>query len=490
MSIPFPHPLYARHVLGPGFSFAQAELWPWLLAANEAHALMLADRGIVAASDVAALLDAQGQIEAGGREAFVYDPKVEDLFFLVERKLIELAGPIAGGNLQIARSRNDLAATMARLLIRDRLLGIETLVIALRERLIALIERFIDVVIPGITHTQPAQPTTLAHYLLGVLGPLERDSERLAQARARVNRSPLGAAAFTTTGFPIDRDLTAELLGFEGIVENGYDAVGAGDHFLESSQVVANLTASLGRFVNDLLIWARQEAGVFRVGTEFVQISSIMPQKRNPVVLEHIRTRIGWVYGHANAIATLVHGAAFGDTNDVDDPIFVPTAGLFEAATAVLELLEATLATGEFNTARLTAQAGDGFTTATALADGLVLSFGLPFRTAHHIVSTSVSIAMEQGATALTLPIVREAINRVTGGDLAIDQAWLDAQLDPAAFVAARRLPGGPARSAVEASLVAARQRVATDVAEIERARARIAGAGDERQNRIAALPR
>ncbi|MEZ4498065.1 MAG: argininosuccinate lyase [Thermomicrobiales bacterium] len=490
MSIPFPHPLYAKHVLGPGFSFAQAELWPWMLAANEAHALMLADRGIIPGSEVAALLDAQAAVASEGRDAFVYDPKVEDLFFLVERRLIELAGPVAGGNLQIARSRNDLAATMARLLIRDRLLGIEELVITLRERVIALAEQFIDVVIPGITHTQPAQPTTLAHYLLGVLGPLERDSERLAQARARVNRSPLGAAAFTTTGFPIDRELTAELLGFDGIVENGYDAVGAGDHFLESSQVVATLSASLGRFVNDLLIWARQEAGVFRVGTEFVQISSIMPQKRNPVVLEHIRTRIGWVYGHANAIATLVHGAAFGDTNDVDDPIFVPTAGLFEAATAVLELLEATLASGEFNTARLTATAGDGFTTATALADGLVISFGLPFRTAHHIVSTSVSIATREGAASLTLPIVREAIERVTESELEIDQAWLDAQLDPAAFVAARKTRGGPARSAMEHALADARRKTNEDAAEIERAKERIATAAANRRTRLAALPR
>ena len=490
MSIPFPHPLYAKHVLGPGFSFAQAELWPWMLAANEAHALMLAEQGIVPASDVAALLAAQAQIEAEGREAFVYDPKVEDLFFLVERRLIDLAGPVAGGNLQIARSRNDLAATMARLLIRDRLLAIEELVIALRNRLLGLIEQFIDVVIPGITHTQPAQPTTLAHYLLGVLGPLERDSERLAQARGRVNRSPLGAAAFTTTGFPIDRSRTAELLGFEGIVENGYDAVGAGDHFLEASQVVATLTASLGRFVNDLLIWARQEAGVFRVGAEFVQISSIMPQKRNPVVLEHIRTRIGWVYGHANAIATLVHGAAFGDTNDVDDPIFVPTAGLFEAATAVLELLEATLATAEFNTHRLTAHAGDGFTTATALADGLVLGFGLPFRTAHHIVSTSVSLATAQGSTELTLPIVLDAIVQVTGGELAIDQGWLDAQLDPAAFVAARSVPGGPAPGAVANALADAGRRTHDDANRIAQSRAEIAAASDERRARIAALPR
>ncbi len=490
MSIPFPHPLYAKHVLGPGFSFAQAELWPWMLAANEAHALMLVEQEIVPPRDVAALLDAQARIEAEGREAFDYDPQVEDLFFLVERRLIELAGPVAGGNLQIARSRNDLAATMARLMIRDRLLGIEDLVIGLRNRLLELIERFIDVVIPGITHTQPAQPTTLAHYLLGVLGPLERDSERLAQSRSRVNRSPLGAAAFTTTGFPIDRTLASELLGFEGIIENGYDAVGAGDHFLEVSQVIANLCASLGRFANDLLIWARQEAGFFRVGREFVQISSIMPQKRNPVVLEHIRTRIGWVYGHANAIATLVHGAAFGDTNDVDDPIFVPTAGLFDAATAVLELLEATLASGEFDTERMSATAGDGFTTATALADGLVLDHGLPFRTAHHIVSTSVSLATSRHRTDLTLPIVRDAIVQVTGSQLPIDQVWLDAQLDPVAFVAARSVPGGPARPAIERALAAARERNRSDAATIGDAQDQLRAASTLRQQRISALPR
>jgi len=196
------------------------------------------------------------------------------------------------------------------------------------------------------------------------------------------------------------------------------------------------------------------------------------------------------VYGHANAIATLVHGAAFGDTNDVDDPIFVPTIGLFEAAEAVLELVEATLATAEFNTERLTAAAGDGFTTATALADGLVQEFGLPFRTAHHIVSTSVSIATSQSSGVLTLPIVRTAIAQVTGAELPVDQAWLDGRLDPAAFVSARTVPGGPARPAVEAALASARQRIAVDTAAMDRARARITSAADDRRARIAALPR
>jgi argininosuccinate lyase len=141
------------------------------------------------------------------------------------------------------------------------------------------------------------------------------------------------------------------------------------------------MSAGLIRFVNDLLIWARQEAGLVRVGLEFVQISSIMPQKRNPVVLEHIRTRIGYIFGDANTVATMVHGAAFGDTNDVEDPVFVPLARSFDAATAVLELLDATLETAEFNVERMAERAGDGFTTATALADGLVRDFGLPSTT-------------------------------------------------------------------------------------------------------------
>ena len=156
----------------------------------------------------------------------------------------------------------------------------------------------------------------------------------------------------------------------------------------------------------------------------------------------------------------------------------------------MLELLEATLASGEFNTARLTATAGDGFTTATALADGLVISFGLPFRTAHHIVSTSVSIATREGAASLTLPIVREAIERVTESELDIDQTWLDAQLDPAAFVAARKTRGGPARSAMEPAMADARRKTNEDAAEIERAKERIATAAANRRTRLAALPR
>jgi argininosuccinate lyase len=481
----FPHPAYARYVLEPGFRHAQRLLWPHMMAANEAHTLMLVETGIVSRADAAALMAAQRTVMEAGPEAFSYKPDVEDLFFLVEGRLIELAGPDAGGNLQIARSRNDLGAVMTRMLLRDRLSQIEQLTLQLRGLLIELIGQHIDTLMPGITHTQPAQPTTLAHYLLGVLGPLERDSERLRQAWTRTNRSTLGAAAFTTTSFPIDRDLTARLLGFQGYIENGYDAVGAGDHLLEATQALVTMTGSLSRFVGDLLIWARNEVGVLRVADEFIQISSIMPQKRNPVVLEHIRTRIAYVYGDADAVATMVHGAAFGDTNDVEDPIIVPLVHAFDAAGMVLTLLIATLETAEFNVALLASRAGEGFSTATALADGLTRDFGLPFRTAHHITAQAVKAAIATGAGTITLESVRAIAERELGRPLDITDAWLTDQLDPRRFVAARTLPGGPARSAVATALEAARSRWDDDQAAVDGAIAAIRAADQERTSRI-----
>lgn len=479
----FPHPDYARYVLEPGFRHAQRLLWPHMMAANEAHTLMLAQTGVISPVDAAALLAAEQAVSAAGPNAFAYDPAVEDLFFLVEAKLIEIAGPDAGGNLQIARSRNDLAAAMCRLFIREQLSQTAALVLCLRARLIDLAERHHDALMPGITHTQPAQPTTLGHYLLGVLGPLERDSARLRQAWLRTNQSPLGVAAFTTTSFPIDRDLTAKLLGFDGIVENGYDAVGAADHMLEATQTLVTMAASLSRFVGDLLIWARSEVGILRIGEEFIQISSIMPQKRNPVVLEHIRTRIGYVYGDANTVAIMVHGAAFGDTNDVEDPIYVPIARCFDAAAAVLNLLADVLETAEFDTALLAKRAEDGYTTTTALADGLVCDFGLPFRTAHRITAKAV-----RRSGTITAVEVGEIASEEAGRLIDVSDAWLAAQLDARGFVDARAIPGGPASAAIDAAVARARARLANDRQSVESEASQVAAAEQERAARIDAL--
>ena len=479
----FPNPVYAREILEVGFREGQRLLFPHMSAANEAHILMLAEQGIISQADAAALFAAFAEVDAAGAEAFTYDPKIEDLFFAVEGKVIATVGAEVGGNLQIARSRNDLAAGMNRLFIRERSLRVQRAVTTFRQVVLDLAEEHIRTIMPGITHTQPAQPTTLAHYLLGVAGPLERDSERLREGWSRLNRSPLGVAAFTTTGFPVDRGLTARYLGFDGLVENGYDAVGTGDHMIEATQSLVTLVSGISRFVYELLVWTRRELNVLRIHDEFIQISSIMPQKRNPVVLEHVRARIGYVYGDSATVATMIHSAAFGDTNDVEDQIFLPIARAFDATISVLDLLGAALATATFDVELLAARAGEGNTTATAVADGLVQDFGLPFRSAHHVLSTLVSEGGE-----ITSERIAATATAIAGRTIAVDPAWAASKLDPWAFVNARTLPGGPAPAETSRAIDAARAQLAADIAWIDAVEDRIAAAYADRAQRIAAI--
>ncbi len=483
----FPHPAYAKYVLEPQFVDAQRHLFPYMIAANEAHTLMLAACGIIPDEQAARLLKALREVEEGGPDAFAYAPQIEDLFFAVEGKLIELAGVEAGGDLQIARSRNDLAAGMSRMMLRDRILTAREQVLALRAVLTDLIGQHIDTLMPGITHTQPAQPTTLAHYLLGVLGPLERDSDRLARAYARTNRSPLGVAAFTTTSFPIDRALVADLLGFDGLVENGYDAVGTGDHLLESAQALVNCIGSLSRFVYELLVWARRSEDILRIDDAFIQISSIMPQKRNPVVLEHVRIRMGWVYGDASTVETIVHNAAFGDTNDVEDPMFVPLNRAFDSFESVVTLLTAVLESASFNVHGMAAKAGEGNTTTTALADALVKENGIPFRSAHAIASSLVTRTTRENST-ITAALVNEISGEVLGKPLSVDDAFVHNALDPWAFVNARTLPGGPAPETTRTAVAEANERLQADCDALATDRASLKEADVQRDARIASV--
>lgn len=480
----FPHPKYAEHVLEPQFIDSQRHLFPYMIAANEAHTLMLAACGIIPGEQAGVLLKALRSVGEGGPDRFAYAPHIEDLFFAVEGRLIELAGVEAGGNLQIARSRNDLAAGMSRMMLRDRILTARQQVLELRAVLADLIDQHLETLMPGITHTQPAQPTTLAHYLLGVLGPLERDSDRLARAYARSNKSAFGVAAFTTTSFPIDRGLVADLLGFDGLVENGYDAVGASDHLLEAAQALVNSVASLSRFVYELLVWARRPEGLLRIDDAFIQVSSIMPQKRNPVVLEHIRIRMGWVYGDASTVETIVHNAAFGDTNDVEDPMFVPLNRAFDAFGKVVELMSAVLASATFNVEVMAARAGEGNTTTTALADALVKAHGIPFRSAHTIASRLVTRTTRESST-ITASLVNEVSSEVLGDPLVISDEFVHAAMDPWAFVNARTLPGGPAPDTTRKALGDARERLAADREALDADRYRLEEADQRRQARI-----
>ncbi len=221
----FPHPVYASTILGPQFHASQRWLFEPMLESSEAHLLMLVEQGLMPPEQGHRVWHALTELSRQGAESFEYAPDVEDLFFQMEARILELAGEVAGGNLHLARSRNDLDAAMARLTVRRLLLETHAALEALRVTLLRLIDEHVRTLMPGHTHTQPAQPTTLAHYLAATAQALERDAARLQAAFGRTNLGPLGAAALTTTGFPIDRALTARLLGFDRVLTNSIDAI-------------------------------------------------------------------------------------------------------------------------------------------------------------------------------------------------------------------------------------------------------------------------
>jgi argininosuccinate lyase len=483
----FPHPVYAETILGPQFRQSQKWLFQPMIDASEAHLLMLAEQRLMPAEQAARVAGALDDLRRQGADAFMYAPEVEDLFFQMEACILNIAGEEAGGNLHLARSRNDLDAAVARLTVRRLLLDTHLALEALRATFLRLIGEHLRTLMPGHTHTQPAQPTTLAHYLASTAQALERDADRLHAAYGCTNRGPLGAAALTTTGFAIDRELTASLLGFDGLVINSYDAIGGVDYALESLNVLTICVLGLSRLIHDLLQWATREFGVLHIDPAFLQISSIMPQKRNPVVLEHLRARIGWVLGDAHTAATLVHSAALGDTVDVEDEFYEPLFRAFEHGLGTLRLLDAALGTSQFDVDLFADRASNGFTTATELADTLVRRAGLGFRQAHRVASTVVQLSAADPAR-VNVELVARAARQALGREIRLDPEDLQAALDPWSFVEQRTSPGGPAPSAMEAHLAQLHQRLEADEAWRVARQTQIEAARTERQRRAAAL--
>lgn len=466
----FPHPLYRDHVLRPAYEGATAHLFGPMLAANRAHVIMLAHQGVMQPDNARALLVAIAQVEEAGIEALSYRPGIEDLFFHVEGRLIEICGAEFGGNLQLARSRNDLGHALARLALRPELLALVEQLIGLRETVLSVATEHLHTVMPGYTHTQPAQPTTFAHYLAGVLSFLERDTQRLWRAYLTNNMSPLGAAAFTGTGFDIDRELSASLLGFGGVMASSQDCIGASDHQTDIAAALTSLGVNLSRMTHDLLFLATRESGAIRIDDSFIQISSIMPQKRNPVVLEHLRARLSRLLGMAQTVVTQCHNIPYGDTQDIEDEIEPTLFAAIETAGDIVKLYQVVFETLTLNVAHLRREAAAGFTTVTELADTLVREADLPFRTAHHLVSQLVQRANADGldTDGIDAQLLDEVSEQLLGAPLGLDPALLEQALDPVSFVELRSGHGGAAPEATAAVLAAQKVALAQDLSLME----------------------
>jgi argininosuccinate lyase len=455
-------PEYVRCVLNENFEDAKALFLAPLTAINYAHLVMLASTGIVSADEAHAVRLALDSVSGADLSGVQYDGTYEDLFYYVERSIAKACGEDAAGRLHTARSRNDIDMTMYRMRQRELILTLAAAALDLRASLLGLADRHRETIFTAHTHTQRAQPTTIAHYLLAVVEQLERDGLRLRAGYDRTNQNPLGACAITGTGFPIDRQLTSDLLGFAAPTGNTYGSIAAVDYLLESASAAAVLLVGLGRFVQDLLLWCTAEFGYLRLGDGFVQASSIMPQKRNPVALEHVRALASKALGQAQAIVVSVHNTPFGDIVDTEDDLQPLVHAMFRDATRGVALTAAALATAEFDPVRLEQMAGEGWITLTELADTLTRDHQVPFRTAHAIAGQLVQARQLDPNERLSV-LVAVISGELLAAPLIYTDEELTEILSPRHFVNVRRTHGGPAPEVTARAIADARVQLDDD---------------------------
>jgi argininosuccinate lyase len=455
-------PEYVAFVLNENFEDAKAQFLAPLMAIHYAHLVMLTERGIVPRDDARRIRAALDAISLDDVRKARYDGSCEDLFFFVERMVVNACGEEVAGKLHTARSRNDIDMTMYRMQQREVLLGIVAGVLRLRSVLLVLADAHRDAIFAAHTHTQPAQPSTIAHYLLAVIEQLERDTARLRAAYASTNVNPLGACAITGTGFAIDRDRTAALLGFAAPTGNTYGSIATVDYLLEGVSAVSVMLVGLGRVVQDLLLWCTGEFGYLRLADGFVQCSSIMPQKRNPVALEHARAIASKALGQAAAISLAVHNTPFGDIVDTEDDLQPLVFSMYADAARAVQLVAAAMATATFHRDRLAARAREGWITVTELADTLTRDHDVPFKTSHRIATRFVAECSHGDGRAQ--PDVLRAISaEVLGREIRLTEDQLATVLSPEHFVSVRTTPGGPAVAETTRAVAQSREQLAAD---------------------------
>jgi argininosuccinate lyase len=401
-----------RYAEGPGAIMREInasigfdrKMWRQDIRGSLAHAAMLSHVGIISAEDEAAirqgLQEIGREIEAGN---FAFSEALEDIHMNIEARLTERIGE-AGKRLHTGRSRNDQVALDVRLWTRDAIDGLDAQIADVMRALVDRAAEHAATVMPGFTHLQPAQPTTLGHHLLAYVEMLSRDRGRLADCRRRLNESPLGAAALCGTGFPVDRHMTAKALGFDGPTRNSLDSVASRDFAAEFLFACAMCATHLSRFAEEIVIWTNPYFGFVKLSDAFTTGSSIMPQKRNPDAAELVRGKVGRMLGNLMAMLTTLKGLAltyFKDMQEDKEPIFDAAENLALCLAAIGGMVRDMAPQVE----RLEQAAGAGFSTATDLADWLVRELKFAFRDAHHVTGRLVALAEQKGVdlSGLTL---------------------------------------------------------------------------------------
>jgi len=441
--------LVQRYTASVGFD---QRLWQADIAGSLAHAEMLAAQGIIGADDHAAIQRGMAQIRAEIESgAFDWKLALEDVHLNIEARLTQLVGD-AGKRLHTGRSRNDQVATDVRLWLRDEIDTIAALLVELQRALVEVAEKNAEVILPGFTHLQVAQPVSFGHHLLAYVEMFSRDAERLADVRRRTNRLPLGSAALAGTSYPLDRERVARTLGMEGVCQNSLDAVSDRDFAIEFSAAASLAMIHVSRFSEELVLWMSQNFGFIDLADRFCTGSSIMPQKKNPDVPELARGKTGRVVGHLMGLLTLMKGQplAYNKDNQEDkEPLFDTVDTLKDTLRIFCELVGGIVVKPE----AMERAALRGYATATDLADYLVKK-GLPFRDAHEAVAHAVKVAIQQGVDLADLPLATlQTFNPAIGEDVF-------AVLTLRGSLNARNVLGGTAPAQVRAQVARHRARL------------------------------
>ncbi|WFE91174.1 argininosuccinate lyase [Roseibium porphyridii] len=458
----FPDPVYKETVLSDLFEGVKANYAGHMAAINKAHLVMLSETGILQPDQVKPLAAALFEIDDNVDVAsLVYTGEHEDYFFYVEALLRRKLGDL-GGMLHTARSRNDMDHTLFKLALRTRMDRLWGEAENLARTFIHKAEREAETLIVAYTHGQPAQPSTFGHYLCAALEVLLRDMERLALAIDTIDHCPMGAAAITTTGFPIDRQRMAVLLGFETPVLNSYGCIASVDYVTGLYSALKLVYVHLGRLIQDLAFWSSFEVGQLYVPNSFVQISSIMPQKRNPVPIEHMRHLSAVTAGRCDVMVDTMRNTPFTDMNDSEGEVQQAGYATFESGSRVLRLLAAFVSAARIDEDRVRKNADAACVTITELADTLVRDEGLSFRQAHEIAAaTSKGVLAEETSLREGFNHFKAAFAQETGRDPRLSSDDYRTAVSPERFVSCRDRLGGPAPQALRHALVSYRDQLA-----------------------------
>lgn len=452
-------------LLRPALERTFAPSLPLIEAINKAHLLMLLDQEIVTGDAARAIARAILDLETEGPDAFDLDPAREEAYFNYEAELIRRTGPDIGGRLHTARSRNDLKCTLDRMRARTKALDLTGRVLELRSALVEKARDNLSVVMPGYTHMQPAQPITFGWYLLGIEQAIARDHDRLVDCHARLNLCPLGAGAMAGTSFPIDREMTARLLGFEGFMPHAQDAVASRDAIYELVAGATFLAITIGRMAHDFYTMTMHEVATLELPDSIAITSSIMPQKKNMAALEHLKGRSAVLTGALTTALAAQKGVPFSHTQDAGAEALRWVWDALDEMLSAVPVARIVVAGAEPRKDRMIGLARSNFSTVTDLADLLVRESGLSFREAHHVVGRVVRNAMDDGKLAdeIDAGLIRAAAVQSIGRPVEIDEAALARALDPSQAALGREFGGGPGTRATQGMLKERKARLEED---------------------------